>query len=248
MTEKKSKNIYQKIALVMADVSYLNKDDKVAYGNTRYSAMSEEKVTGVVREAMLKHGLVIFPTSQEVECRNIVKKDRNGEDNLVGFLTTTNTSYTMADIDSGETITVASSGMGVDTQDKGVGKAMTYSFKYALLRSFAIPTGDDPDKISSDELTAKQEEELEKAVKKNKKGTDQDVEELLKEKFPGTKVVEEPKKKQEKTIPLAEDPEIIALKEKVVKAGTSPKVADALVRSYTPENKDTLIKILESKL
>ena len=47
---------------------------------------------------------------------------------------------------------LASSGSGVDTQDKGVGKAMTYSYKYMLLRTFAIPTGEDPDKISSQEL------------------------------------------------------------------------------------------------
>ena len=45
-----------------------------------------------------------------------------------------------------------SSGTGVDTQDKGVGKAMTYAYKYLLLRTFAIPTGEDPDKISSAEL------------------------------------------------------------------------------------------------
>jgi beta-xylosidase len=32
---------------------------------------------------------------------------------------------------------------------------MTYSFKYLLLRTFAIPTGDDPDKISSDLYTDK---------------------------------------------------------------------------------------------
>ena len=47
---------------------------------------------------------------------------------------------------------LASSGSGVDTQDKGVGKAMTYSYKYMLLKTFAIPTGEDPDKIGSEEL------------------------------------------------------------------------------------------------
>ena len=29
---------------------------------------------------------------------------------------------------------------------------MTYAFKYMWLRTFAIPTGEDPDKVSSDEL------------------------------------------------------------------------------------------------
>lgn len=33
---------------------------------------------------------------------------------------------------------------------------MTYAYKYMLLRTFAIPTGEDPDKISSEELDTKQ--------------------------------------------------------------------------------------------
>ena len=33
---------------------------------------------------------------------------------------------------------------------------MTYSYKYLLLRTFAIPTGEDPDKVSSAEIDSKQ--------------------------------------------------------------------------------------------
>jgi hypothetical protein len=51
---------------------------------------------------------------------------------------------------------LASSGTGVDPQDKGVGKAMTYSYKYLLLRTFAIPTGEDPDKVHNGELEKQQ--------------------------------------------------------------------------------------------
>lgn len=36
---------------------------------------------------------------------------------------------------------------------------MTYAYKYALLRTFAIPTGEDPDKISSEQLDDEQAEE-----------------------------------------------------------------------------------------
>ena len=48
---------------------------------------------------------------------------------------------------------VVSSGTGVDTQDKGIGKAMTYAKKYAILNSFLIPSGEDTDQISSDKYT-----------------------------------------------------------------------------------------------
>jgi hypothetical protein len=40
---------------------------------------------------------------------------------------------------------------GIDTQDKGSGKAMTYADKYALMKAYKISTGDDPDQNASEE-------------------------------------------------------------------------------------------------
>ena len=132
-------NIYEKILEVMKSVEYLKKDDDVKYGTTKYKAMTEEKVTTVVREQLIKQKLVVFPVEQTVTTE--------------GNLTTTNTTYKMVNTENPEEfVFLASSGQGADTQDKGVGKAMTYSFKYMLLRTFAIPTGEDPDKISSEEM------------------------------------------------------------------------------------------------
>jgi hypothetical protein len=146
-----AKKLYQKISLVMQDVAYLNKDDKVEFGNTKYKAISEEKVTQSVRAALIKHGLVILPIEQE-----------HSRD---GTLSTVNTKYKIVDIETGDFEIIVSSGTGADTQDKGVGKAMTYSYKYLLLRTFAIPTGEDPDKISSAELDEKQRKEEERKAK-----------------------------------------------------------------------------------
>lgn len=132
-------NLHQRMLKVMESIEYLNKDDAVAYGQTKYKAMSEEKVTMTVRKELVKQGIVVFPIEQSVE------KDGN--------LTTTNTKYRMVNVDDPlDYIDLASSGQGADTQDKGVGKAMTYSFKYMLLRTFAIPTGEDPDKIASEKI------------------------------------------------------------------------------------------------
>jgi hypothetical protein len=133
-------NIYSKINLIMQDVQYLQKDDQVSFGNTRYKAISEEKVTTAIRESMVKRKVVIIPVEQEH-----FKQDS---------LTTVNVKYKIVDCDSGDYIIAVSSGTGADTQDKGVGKAMTYAYKYLLLRTFAIPTGEDPDKISSEQLDA----------------------------------------------------------------------------------------------
>ena len=138
-------NIYQKIAAVMQDVQYLCKDDHIEFGNTKYRAISEEKVTSTVRESLIKNGIVIIPVEQTH------KRE--------GSLTTVDVGYRIQNVEDPEDYILArSSGTGADTQDKGVGKAMTYSYKYLLLRTFAIPTGEDPDKISSAELDEKEQE------------------------------------------------------------------------------------------
>lgn len=137
-------NVYQKMHAVMQNVQYLSKDGNIEYGkNTKYKAISEEKVTTAVRTAMVEVGLVIFPVSQSRE--------------RVGQITSVDVQYRIQNIDDPDDyVLVVSSGDGADTQDKGAGKAMTYAFKYALLRAFAIPTGEDPDKVSSAELDEEQ--------------------------------------------------------------------------------------------
>lgn len=146
-------NLYQKISKIMSEIEYLKKDDKVITNqktNAGYNAVSEEKVTSEIRKGLIKYGIVIIPIEQEHIRQDEVLKDQYGNDK-VNRITTVNVKYKMQNIDDiNDYIIIASSGTGVDTQDKGVGKAMTYAYKYMLLRTFAIPTGDDPDKISSD--------------------------------------------------------------------------------------------------
>jgi hypothetical protein len=145
-------NIYQKIAEVMKDIQYLAKDDHVKFGSTDYKAVSEEKVTSTVRESLIKNGIVIIPVEQS--------------HHREGTLSTVDVSYRIQNIEDPEDFIIAkSSGTGADTQDKGVGKAMTYAYKYLLLRTFAIPTGEDPDKVSSAELDAKAKKEADKKAK-----------------------------------------------------------------------------------
>src|ERR1700738_5163472 len=53
--------------------------------------------------------------------------------------------YTFMDRDTAEEITVKVAGEGLDTGDKAPYKAMTGALKYALLQSFLLATGDDPE-------------------------------------------------------------------------------------------------------
>ena len=147
-----TKNIYQRISAVMTEVEYLNKDKQVGEGNYSYKAVSEESVTANVRKQLIKHGLVMFPVAQAHRHEELPRVDRYGKDSVLS-LTTVDVTYKLVNVDNPlEFELIASSGTGVDPQDKGVGKAMTYAFKYALLRTFAIPTGNDPDMVHNDEL------------------------------------------------------------------------------------------------
>lgn len=132
--------IEQKILNIMRNVEYLAKDDKVEFGNTKYKALSEEKVTTILRKAMVEENVIVYPVEMS-ETRE-------------GNITHVHVKYRFVDTEDSTSIEVVSCGDGHDTQDKGAGKAMTYAFKYMWLRTFAIPTGDDPDKVSSDEIDA----------------------------------------------------------------------------------------------
>lgn len=172
-------NIYQRISKVMQEIEYLTKDDSVKTGKTEsYKAISEEKVTSSVRASLISNGLVILPIWQHTEeifteydkeaYGKIEKKQR--------LLTRVDVKYKIVNIDKPEEFEIlVSSGSGVDTQDKGVGKAMTYSYKYMLLRTFAIPTGEDPDKISSQDLEEQSMVVKDKSKKTTQTNTDVDA-------------------------------------------------------------------------
>jgi len=134
-------NLYQKIHAVMGLVEYLKKDGEVRYGEgIQYRYVSEEKVTTEVRKAMLEVGLVIVPTFTQ-QCQ-------------VDKITYVNAQYKLVNInDPADYVKVSSVGAGWDSQDKGPGKAMTYAYKYALLRTFMIPSGEDPDAVASNAIT-----------------------------------------------------------------------------------------------
>ena len=137
------KNLHEKILAIMDDVKYLAKDDTVEFGKTKYRALSEEKVTSIMRKEIEKYGIVIYPVSQIW--------------NRAGQISHVDVTYRIVNVeDPADYIEVVSCGDGADSQDKGAGKAMTYAYKYMWLRVFAIPTGEDPDKVSSAELDAKE--------------------------------------------------------------------------------------------
>lgn len=104
---------------------------------------------------MNKYGVVIYPIKQDYTRTDeeVTKYDGTKGINRVSDV---NVVYQVINIHNPqEKFETVASGTGVDTQDKGVGKAQTYAYKNMLLKLFAIPTGDDTDKIHSDDYTNK---------------------------------------------------------------------------------------------
>ena len=130
------KNIYQRMIQVMKEVEYIQKIDKAAKG-LPYKFISHDQVTGKLHMPMANAGIVAI--TSVVECIQD------------GNRTTVKIKLALVNADdSKDYIEVFSYGMGVDTQDKGIGKAISYATKYALLKCFMLETGDDPERDNVD--------------------------------------------------------------------------------------------------
>lgn len=126
-------NIYQRMHAMMTDVSYVAKENKRVNG--QYTFVSHDAVTRVVREAAVKHRVVIIPSVTERF------QDGNRTDVTV--------SIKFVNIDNPADFVEANFfGYGIDTQDKGPGKAVSYACKYGYLKMLGLETGDDPEKDS----------------------------------------------------------------------------------------------------
>lgn len=154
MEAKEAKTVYEKILAVMSEVGYLNKDGFVETGKGKgYKALTDEKVLTAIRPVMVKHRLIMLPVSMDHRRVDEKVKDYQGNEKT-NRITDVDMTFRIINVDDPKDyVDVVSSGTGVDTQDKGIGKAMTYAKKYALLNSYMVPSGDDTDQISSDKYT-----------------------------------------------------------------------------------------------
>ena len=124
-------NIAQRINAAMAEVDYIQKEKKQGMN---YTIVSHDAVTAKVRPILQGHGVVYYPRDLHVQ--------QNGNRTEAVF------TVRFENIDDRtDFIDVATFGYGVDAQDKGPGKAISYGVKYALLKVLGLETGDDPDTV-----------------------------------------------------------------------------------------------------
>jgi len=136
MTLEKTKlNIYQKLIEVRKSVVFIEKGKKNEH--FKFSYVSSSQTLHAIRKKMDEMGLLLSP---QIEAAHITQGDKQ-------LLTELYIEYTWINAeDPEETIVCKWYGQGLDTGEKGVGKALTYSEKYFILKYFNIATDkDDPD-------------------------------------------------------------------------------------------------------
>lgn len=137
--EQPIKNIYQRINAVMQDIDYIKKDKKVSGGGANYSAVSHDQVVAMVRDSLVKHGIMIYP--EQVRSQVLVARDKSKD--IAMMLYEGEYKIHFVNIDDGQDrVTVQIVGHANDNGDKAPGKAVTYATKSAILKVFAIETGE----------------------------------------------------------------------------------------------------------
>lgn len=127
----------QKLLNIMEAVKYIQK--RGVNRHFGYTYATEADVAEAVREEMIKQKVVAIPSVMEDSIREI--QGRKG----TLFVARAKIKFTFIDIETGKSIDFIMVGEGQDVGDKAIYKAITGCQKYALMKLFLIPTGDDPE-------------------------------------------------------------------------------------------------------
>jgi hypothetical protein len=143
----------------MNEVKGIEKSMTVGNGQNSYKGVPDKEVKKIIGTAMAKNGLCILPTGIKptIKIERWEEPGYNKEIKQKQSVFTEVVSTYLLMHESGESQEICGYGQGVDSQDKGAGKATTYALKYALLYSFLVPTGDidDADIVHSQEYSVK---------------------------------------------------------------------------------------------
>jgi hypothetical protein len=130
--------LYKKLAEVMAEVGYVPKNGYNSFH--KYNYVTEADLVDAVREKLAVRNVALIPSVVEIHERGVTT-DRG----KASTVTTVRVAFTFCDGDSGAMHKAEWAGSGDDPADKGLYKAYTGAVKYFLMKSFLIPTGDDPE-------------------------------------------------------------------------------------------------------
>lgn len=130
------KSLVMKLAEVMAAVERIPKRGRNDFHGYDYA--TEADIAATIRMELASRHVMLIPGA------GAFHRDPVGEKGSV--LTTLAMTFTFYDGESGESIERPWFGAGTDKEDKGLYKAFTGGEKYFLLKTFLMPTGDDPER------------------------------------------------------------------------------------------------------
>lgn len=152
-------NLAKAVIAVMKEVDGVEKGMTVGTGKSSYKGVSDKDVKQIFKKALVNNGLCILPIG--VTPKLTIERWEEADTFNGGVMKTKQSAFTEVTTqylllhESGESEILVGYGHGVDSQDKGAGKATTYALKYTLLYTFLTPTGDldDSDKTHSEQVT-----------------------------------------------------------------------------------------------
>ena len=131
-------SLRQKLAVVRRRLAYVQKRGYNERKNYNYVTAAD--IAGAVGDILAELGVVVVPRLESIS-HEPSRTSRSEGEHVARVVMT----YTFMDVDTAEEITVKVAGEGLDAGDKAPYKAMTGALKYALLQSFLLATGDDPE-------------------------------------------------------------------------------------------------------
>ena len=136
-----AKTLHQKLLAVQQQAEYLQKSTP----GTQFKYVSSSQTLQIVRAAMDEEGLLLSVSvlASRLHIDAAYTNSKGGAQHL----TELDLLFTWVDAENpDDTLVCRWYGQGIDTGEKGVGKALTYGEKYFLLKFFHIATdADDPD-------------------------------------------------------------------------------------------------------
>jgi hypothetical protein len=160
-TATHARGLVRKLAEVMAAVERVPKRGRNEFH--RYDYATEADIVTVVRQELASRQVMLIPEVVAHERQDITTK-KNERGDPLSILTMR---FTFIDGETGEMDSRMWLGVGQDGGDKGIYKAMTGAAKYFLMKTFLMPTGDDPENDAK-EVKQKAREDTRSADKEAK--------------------------------------------------------------------------------
>lgn len=160
-------NIYEKLLAISSEMERVNKNLSVGFGKSSYKAVGEADVLAAVKPLEEKYKVYSYPFARRIVDSGTMTNTTEYQGNVTEktqLYLRIEVTYRFVNVEKpDEYVDITSYGDGVDSQDKAVGKAMTYADKYALMKCYRIMTGDDPDQNMSQPLKSVKREKISKA-------------------------------------------------------------------------------------